>query len=223
MNDAIGGILPLALAIALSPPPIIAIVLLLLSPSAKVSSLGFLLGWIIGVLVPITAFTLLSSALPERDPEVARPLLGSIQLALGALVLLLAVRSVRSRPRAGETPQPAKWMSAITSVTPARSIPFGFAFAAANPKNLLISLSAGLVIAAEYLDAGSTAIVIAVYCLIAASSVLLPVVAYLLASDRMAKPLEALEKWLVGNSWAIMAILLLVIGTLVIGNGIENF
>ena len=48
MADVIGEILPLALGIAISPIPIIAAILMLLSPRAKGTSLGFLLGWVRG-------------------------------------------------------------------------------------------------------------------------------------------------------------------------------
>ena len=49
MNSVIGEILPLAIAVAISPIPIIAAVLMLLSPRARVTSVAFLLGWILGV------------------------------------------------------------------------------------------------------------------------------------------------------------------------------
>ena len=48
MSFVIGEILPLALGIAISPIPIIAAILMLLSPRARTTSVGFLLGWEIG-------------------------------------------------------------------------------------------------------------------------------------------------------------------------------
>lgn len=223
MSDAIGSILPLALAMAISPPPIIAIVLLLLSPAAKRSSLTFLVGWVAGILVAIVAFTALASVIPERDPEASRPFVGVLQLVLGAAVLALAARYVITRPRAGEAPKPPQWMSAIDGMTPTRALGFGFALAALNPKNLLLAMNAGLELGTHYLDLAPLAAVIAIFTVLATSSVLIPVIAYLIASDRLEKPLRALEEWLITNSWLIMALLLLVIGTVVVGNGLENF
>ena len=49
MGQAIGGSLPLAAGIALSPVPIIAVVLMLTSRRAKVNGLAFVLGWLIGL------------------------------------------------------------------------------------------------------------------------------------------------------------------------------
>lgn len=223
MNDAIGGILPYALAVAISPPPIIAVVLMLLSPTAKRSGLGFLLGWILGILVAISALTALSSIIPKGDPDASQPIFGTIQLVLGVVVLFLCVRSVRSRPRNGESAAPPKWMSSISTMTPVASIGFGFALGALNPKNLVLAMNAALEIGVEYLQFGEVATVIAVFTVIAASSVLIPVVAYLIAGSKLDAPLKSLEVWLINTSWLIMAVLLLVIGAMVIGNGIENF
>ena len=49
MGQAIGGSLPLAVGIALSPIPIIAVVLMLTSRRAKVNGPTFVLGWLIGL------------------------------------------------------------------------------------------------------------------------------------------------------------------------------
>ena len=44
MGSVIGEILPLAVGIAISPIPIIAVILMLLSPHAKGASVGFMIG-----------------------------------------------------------------------------------------------------------------------------------------------------------------------------------
>jgi hypothetical protein len=52
----IGDILPLALGIMISPIPIIAAILMLLSPKAKGTSVGFLVGWVAGIVVGLYEF-----------------------------------------------------------------------------------------------------------------------------------------------------------------------
>ena len=49
MNQAIGQLLPFAVGVGLSPLPIIAIVLMLATPRARVNGPAFLLGWIAGL------------------------------------------------------------------------------------------------------------------------------------------------------------------------------
>ncbi|KAF2412596.1 hypothetical protein B1729_14375 [Microbacterium sp. B35-04] len=223
MGAVIGDILTLALGVAISPIPIIAAILMLLSPKARVTGTGFLLGWVLGIVVAVTVFTLLSSILPAEEEDASQPIKGVIQLVLGALLLLLAVRQWRGRPKAGEEPAMPKWMQAIDTITFPKALGLGFLLSAVNPKNLLLAASAGVTIGAAGLDAGSIVVVIAVFTLIAASTVLVPVVGYLLAADKLRGPLDALRGWLAKENAVIMAVLLVVIGVAIIGKGIGSF
>ena len=223
MGAVIGDILTLALGVAISPIPIIAAILMLLSPKARVTGTGFLLGWVLGIVVAVTVFTLLSSILPAADEDASQPIKGVIQLVLGALLLLLAVRQWRGRPKAGQEPVMPKWMQAIDTITFPKALGLGFLLSAVNPKNLLLAASAGVTIGGAGLDSGAIVVVIAVFTLIAASTVLIPVVGYLLAADRLRGPLDALRGWLAKENAVIMAVLLLVIGVAIIGKGIGSF
>jgi threonine/homoserine/homoserine lactone efflux protein len=223
MGAVIGDILTLALGVAISPIPIIAAILMLLSPKARVTGTGFLVGWVLGIVVAVTVFTLLSSILPAEQEDASQPIKGVIQLVLGALLLLLAVRQWRGRPKAGEEPAMPQWMQAIDTITFPKALGLGFLLSAVNPKNLLLAASAGVTIGGAGLDAGSIVVVIAVFTLIAASTVLVPVVGYLLAADKLRGPLDALRGWLAKENAVIMAVLLLVIGVAIIGKGIGSF
>jgi threonine/homoserine/homoserine lactone efflux protein len=223
MGAVIGEVLPLAIGVAVSPIPIIAAILMLLSPKAKGTSIGFLLGWIVGILVAVTVFTLLSSVLPDGNSDESKPVHGVIQIVLGAALLFLALRQWRSRPKHGMNAVLPKWMSAIDTMTAGRGFGLGFLLAAVNPKNLLLGAGAGVTIGSAALPVGSIAVVIAVFTVIAAASVAIPVIAYLVASERMAGPLESLRGWLVQNNATVMAVLLLVIGFVLIGKGIASF
>jgi threonine/homoserine/homoserine lactone efflux protein len=223
VGSVIGEILPLAVGIAISPVPIIAVILMLLSPRAKATSVGFLLGWLVGIIVAIVLFTLLSSVLSQRDDSDSSPVTAVIKIILGALLLLLAAKQWRGRPAEGEQAAMPKWMSAVDSMTAGRALGLGFLLSAVNPKNLLLAISAGVIIGGSNLGLGDTAIVIVVFVVIAGCSVLIPVIAYLIAAARMAGPLDSLRGWLVDNNATIMAVLLLVIGVSVIGKGIANF
>jgi threonine/homoserine/homoserine lactone efflux protein len=223
MGGVFGEILPLALGVAISPVPIIAAILMLLSPNAKTTGVGFLGGWIAGIVVAIVCFTLLSAALPEDDSDASRPIQGTIRLVLGGLLLLLAAKQWRGRPHGQAAPELPKWMSAIDTLTPVKGIGLGLLLSALNPKNLIMAAGAGIAIGAGGVSTTQTVVVIAVYTAIAASTVAVPVIAYLAAADRMAQPLESLREWLVRENKVVMAVLLLVIGVVMIGKGIGSF
>lgn len=223
MGAAIGQTLPLALGIAISPIPIIAAILMLLSPKARVTSVGFLLGWVIGIVIAVTVFTLLSSVLPESDADASQPIKGVIQLVLGVLLLLLALSQWRKRPKPGEDPTMPKWMQAIDKISFPVAFGLGFLLSALNPKNLIMAVGAGTDIGAAQLNGGEITLVLAIFTVLAASTVLVPVVGYLFAADRLRGALDALRGWLSKENAIIMAVLLLVIGVSMIGKGIGSF
>ncbi|MDL9981307.1 GAP family protein [Microbacterium candidum] len=222
MGNAIGSILPLALGVAISPIPIIAAILMLLSPKAKVTGVGFLLGWVVGIVVAVTLFTVLSSALPAENSGSA-PIKGTIQLVLGVLLLLLAVGQWRKRPKKGEEPTMPKWMQAIDKVSFWGALGLGFLLSALNPKNLILAVGAGTAIGAAALPVSEDVLVIAIYTIIAACTVAIPVIGYLIAADKLHEPLDKLRAWLTEENSVIMAVLLLVIGISMIGKGIAAF
>ena len=223
MLAVIGQFLPLALGIAVSPIPIMAVILMLLAPRARLTSIGFLLGWSAGIIIALTIFTLLAASIPEHDPDESRPILGTIRIVLGLLMLVLAAGQWRKRPAPGADPVLPKWMKAIDKTTVAVALGLGFLLSALNPKNLMMAVGAGVDIGSAELGTGSIIITIAVFTVIAASTVLVPVLAYTVAPQRLAGPLDSLRKWLAAENATVMAVLLLVIGAVLAGKGLSSF
>lgn len=223
MNGAIGESLPLAIGIAISPIPIIASILMLMSPRAGKTSIGFLLGWLTGVAVAVVVFTLLANVLPEPDSEGGRPAVAIVQLLLGAGLLALSARSWRSRPGPDDEPELPSWMSAIDSMATTKALGLGFLLSAANPKNLLLAMSAGVAFGHADLSTSAGAITIAIFVVLAGSSVAVPVIAFQLAPRRIGEVLKHVRTWLVASNATIMAVLLVVLGAKVLGSGIGNF
>lgn len=223
MGSAIGQTLPLALGIAISPIPIIAAILMLLSPKARVTSVGFLLGWVVGIVVAVTVFTLLAATIPPAESDASQPIKGVIQLVLGALLLLIAFAQWRKRPQGGAEPEMPKWMRAIDKISFPLALGLGLLLSALNPKNLIMAAGAGVDIGAAQLPVGQIVAVIAIFTVLAASTVLVPVVGYLFAAARLRGVLDALRGWLATENAVIMAVLMLVIGISMIGKGIASF
>ena len=219
MNQVIGELLPLAVGVAVSPIPIIAVILMLLAPKAGGTSFGFLVGWVVGIVVATTVFLVLADTQDlgtSGDPSSTS---STIKLVLGILVLFAGVRQWRGRPRAGAEPVMPKWMAAIDSFTAVKALGLGFVLAAVNPKNLLLCAAAGTALAQADLSTGDDAVVIAVFTAIAAATVAIPVLGYAVARRRMAGPLAELKAWLTVHNAAVMSVLLVVIGAVLVGKG----
>ena len=222
MGAVIGDLLPLGLGVALSPIPISAVILMLLSRQAARTSTGFLAGWVAGiVVVTVVVFLLVGQA---GNTSTGKPSTASsvLKLVFGVLLLGLAVREWRERPKAGEAAELPKWMSTIDSLTFGKALGLGFLLSAVNPKNLVMCLAAGTAIGAAHLSGGEDAVAVAVFTLIAASTVAIPVIGYLTARSKMAGPLESLRNWLTQNNATVTAVVLLVIGVVLLGKGISG-
>jgi hypothetical protein len=63
MGPVLGDLLPLAVGVAVSPIPIIEVILMLLAPKAGGTSAGFLVGWVVGIAGATTLFLLLAGTL----------------------------------------------------------------------------------------------------------------------------------------------------------------
>ncbi|GAA1701949.1 GAP family protein [Microbacterium sediminicola] len=220
MEAALGHVLPLALGIALSPLPIIAAILLLLAPKARSASVGFLIGWIIGILTAVIVFMIIATVLPTPSVGGTRPVQAIIHLALGALLVLLAVRQFRAHARAGGPPTLPTWMQALDRLGFWDALGLGVLLAAVNPKNLILGAESGIQFGLGSMSVAGGIWAILLYTLVAASTILVPVVAFLVAEKPLRHPLDALRGWLERENAVIMGVVLLVLGVVVIGKGI---
>lgn len=222
MGATIGELLPYAIGIAVSPVPIIAAILMLLSRHAAKTSTAFLIGWVGGIVVVTVVVLLLVGEAGDSDDGKPSTVSSVLKLAIGALLVLMALKQWRSRPKAGETGEMPKWMGAIESFTFGKALGLGFLLSGINPKNLLMCLAAGTTIGAAHLSTGDDIVVVAVFTVLAASTVAIPVIGFLAAPNRMEAPLNDLRGWLTQNNAVVMGVLLLVIGVDLIGKGITG-
>ena len=222
MVNASGELLPLAVAIAISITTIITTVLMLLSPKAKSRTVSLLVGCVIGVGGAVALFTLLAGLLPTQDSDGSSPVAAVINMVIGGLLVVLSLRQWRGPSTRGDRAELPRWMAEVDSMRPGKALMLGLLLSAVVPKNLLLALSAGVIVRQSMLSVSEALVVIVVFTAIATSTVAVPVVAHLVAPGRMRAPLQRLREWLVENSSTIMALLLLVIGVVLIGNGIAR-
>ena len=220
MLEAIGAILPLSVAVALSPVPIIAVILMLVSAKARVNGPMFIVGWVVGLAV--IGVIVLAAAGPADASDDGDPAtwVAVVELVLGALLLLVAVKQWRGRPRDGEVPSMPKWMGAIDGFTPVKATGAGALLSGLNPKNLLCAVAAGTAIAQLEIDGAEQAVAYAVFALIGTIGVAIPVVVYFALGDRAPAMLQRLQTWMAQNNAVIMSVLMLVIGVKVLGDGL---
>jgi len=90
-----------------------------------------------------------------------------------------------------------------------------------RPDVSLLCVAAGLAIGSGRLEVAGVWVCVAIFIVVAASSVAIPILAYLGAGERLDEPLARLKNWMEQNDAALTAVVLLVIGLMVLYNGIH--
>ena len=104
MRQAIGDVLPLAIAAAISPFPIIGVVLMLVTPRGRVNGSMFILGWIAGLVVVGAIGLAIAGGSGASDHGSPSDTANLFQIGLGTALLVFAIRAWRKRPKADEEP-----------------------------------------------------------------------------------------------------------------------
>ena len=219
MGPAIGAVLPLAIAVAASPVPVIAVILMLFGPKARSVGPAFALGWVLALLVVGAIVLVVADGSDVSTDEGASDAASWVKLLLGLLFLGLALRQWRSRPKEGESAEMPKWMDSIDTFTPVRAFGLGALLAGVNPKNLALTVAAATTIAQAGLDGGEPWLVLLAFLALASVSVVVPVVYYLAAGASAERTLNSMKGWLAANNATVMFVLFLIFGAKLIGDG----
>lgn len=213
-----GGLLVLALGMALSSVPIMATVVILLSPRRRTSSLPFLAGWVIAIAVVALAAAGGALAMPLSRREHDR-LTATVEIIAGAALVLAAIVTLRrSRTRAVK---PNSRLEALGSYGPGAS--FGIAFAMGfRPKAFILGIAAGLAIGSQPLTSSSSTLALGIYVAISASTVAVPIVSTLVAPDAMEPRLQRSHDWLNRNGLVVTAWVIMLIGLALLGIGLSG-
>jgi threonine/homoserine/homoserine lactone efflux protein len=219
--DVIGDLLPLALGVALSPIPIVAVILMLSTPRAKTTGTAFAIAWIVG-LVLVSAIVLLASSGADEPDSGAANTTSGITLAIGLVFLVMAWKQWQARPKPGTEPELPKWMTAVDHFTAPKAFGLGILLSALNPKNLALTVAASASIARAGLSDGDDIAAIAVFVAIGSITVVGAVLFYLVAPKAAAGPLESLKQFMAEHNAVIMTVLLLLLGAKMLGTGLGD-
>ena len=222
MREALGNVLPLAVAIAIFPIPIIAAVLVVGSERGRTKGVAFVLAWAAGLAAVAVAVLVVAGAADASEEGEPATWVSVLLLVLGVALVALAVKQWRGRPDAGEEAPTPAWMRAVGDFTPAKAAGAGFALSGLNPKNVLLSVAAAAEIAEVGLPAGQQAAVLAVFVVVASAGVLTPLALTLALGDRAREFLDALRGWMARHNAVIMAGLFVLIGVKLIADGVAG-
>lgn len=205
-------LIPVALVVALSPISVLpALLLVLYSRRPRATSLTFLSGWVLGLVVSTIVFVNVPRLLGDR----AGGSPGRFRLIFGAVLIVVGVLLWVRRAHTAQT----GWLDRVSTVSPAVTGGLGLVFAIANPKILVACAAAGLAIGTAALGPTGRGFAVAYFVVLAASTTALPVLAHLVAAKRFDRSLERLRRWIQLRQNEISAIALIIIGLVLVASG----
>ena len=220
MGQGISEVLTYAVGVAISPVPIIAVILMLFSARARVNGPLFLLGWVLALGVVSGIVYVVSDQGNASTSSTASDTISWGKIVFGVLFLLLAARQWRSRPAPGVEPPMPKWMAGIDALKPGKAFGLGLLLAGVNPKNLLLAIAAAAGLAQLGLSTTDAVVSLIVFVVVGSLTIAGPVLYYLLGGDKAKTELDELKGWLTIHNPAVMAVLFVVFGIDLIAKGI---
>jgi hypothetical protein len=220
MGQGISEVLPFAIGIAISPIPIVAIILILFSNRARVNGPAFLLGWVVGLAVVGSVVYFLADAANAGTDSTTSDSVSWGKIALGVLLLGLARRNWAKRPAPGQPVELPKWMATVETISPVKAFGLAGVLSVVNPKNLVLVLGAAAGLGQLNLDTGDAIVALAVFVAVASLSIAFAVVYDLVGGQRAQHTLDDMKAWMTEHNSAVMATLFLVFGVVLISKGI---
>jgi hypothetical protein len=221
LQDAIGVVLPSAVAVALSPFPVVGVILVLGSSRARTSGVAFASGWLVGLGV-LSAIVLALADGADDPSSSAATGVGWVELILGLGLLALAAKKWRSRPPPDAEVEMPRWMAGLDDVAPGRALVLGLALGGANPKNMALTIAAAASIAETGVEGADAFVAVAVYVLLGSVTVLGAVLYKLLRGERAEAGLRAVRDFMTRNNAVIVMVVLVVFGAKLVGDALVD-
>ena len=217
MASALGQLLPIAVANAVSSVPIMVTILMLLSPRRGKTAIPFLVAWVAGMAGVIVLVLLGVGALPLKPFRLLQTSIAIAEVVLG-VALIGAAALAWPRASRSEADSRNPWLDRVDRLGPVSAAGLGLVLNL-RPKSLLLATAAGLAITSATDRGSDTAVAVTFYVVLSTSTVTVPIIATLASPTRMEPRLRHAADWLDRNGGYVTAVVLLLVGV-VLGAGL---
>jgi len=221
MGRGISEVLPFAIGVAISPIPIIAVILMLFSKRATVNGPVFLLGWVIGLSVVAGVVYAIAHAAHAATDSTASDTVSWIKVGFGVILLGAARHQFAKRPEPGEPAVMPRWMGTVDDMKPGAALGLAIVCSAVNPKNLILAAGAAAGVAQVDDSVGDAVVALIVFVVMSSVSVGGAVAYYRFGGEKARAHLDELKAWLSVNNAAVMTVLFLILGVVLIAKGLD--
>jgi len=157
----------IGLAVALDPLPLTAFMIVLPSKRGTVKGAAFVFGWLVSLAVVVTVTLLATGNNPPKPATVPSLASLAIKIALGVVLVRIAIRHIRARGQPKPPKKPRKWQEHVDNMSPW----FAMILAPTLQPWVLIGAGAATVVEAK-VSSWQSFLALVLYCLLASSTYL---------------------------------------------------
>ena len=202
----------IGLAIALDPLPLTAFLVVLPSKHGVRKGAAFTFGWLVSLAI-VVAGTVLATGNNPPKPDTAPSLAAlAVRIALGTVLVIVAIRHIRARRRPKPPKKPPKWQQHVDSMSPW----FAMGLAPALQPWVLIGAGAATVVQAK-LSSWQSFLALFLYCVLASSSYLAMEIYAVLRQRHSQALLARLRTWIDAHTDQVIIAGSLILGLWLIG------
>jgi threonine/homoserine/homoserine lactone efflux protein len=205
-------LLLIGLGISLEPFPLMAFILILSAEKGTRKGLAFILGWLACLVAVIAAVVLTTGGHPPKSQTAPSTAVLAVKLALGVVLILLAVRK---RRRMGRPRKPPTWMASLDRV----SLWSVVGLAVFLQPWALVAAGAAAVAQAKLSTAGDY-VSLMLFCLVGTSSFLYLELYAAFAPAAAGARLDRLRTWLDTHRDQVIIVIFLLLGFWLAGKSI---
>src|SRR5215469_7132061 len=202
----------IALGIALQPFRLSAFILILSAKGGTKKGLGFILGWMVCLVLVVAVVVLITGGEPVRFRTIPSTVVLISKLALGIALIVLAAVQWEQRSRAR---RPPGWLARLDTMSP-----WAAAVIAAIMQPWTLVAAAAVTAAQAKLSSVGDYLALASFCLLATSSFIALELYAVFAPDASTR-LAALRTWLDVHGNQVIIIVCLVLGAWLAGQSIR--
>jgi len=209
------NVILIGVAVALDPLPLTAFLVVLPSKGGVRKGAAFEFGWLVSLAVVVTITVLATGNNPPK-PSTAPSLASlAVKIALGTVLVVIAVRHIRARGRPKPPKKPPRWQEHVDSMSPW----FAMVLAPTLQPWVLIGAGAATVVEAK-LSSWADFLVLFLYCVLASSSYLAMEIYAVVRPDQTRAFLARFRTWIDDHTDQVIIIGSLLIGFWLIGDSI---
>ena len=205
----------IGLAVALDPLPLTAFLIVLPSKRGTVKGAAFVFGWLVSPAIVVTATVLATGNNPPRPATVPSLASLAIKIALGLVLVRIAIRHIRARGQPKPPKKPPKWQEHVDNMSPW----FAMVLAPTLQPWVLIGAGAATVVEAK-LSSWESFLALFLYCVLASSTYLTMELYAVFRPSQSQALMGRFRTWISDHTDQVIIVGSLLIGFWLIGDSI---